>query len=94
MKEQRNNRVKERKFQVEKVGLTESEMGGRKTSTGSFEGSMKETEEVLEFCKEKGLTTTIEVDKMDYINTAFERVEKTNVRYRFIVDAASSNLDQ
>ncbi|KAM2494869.1 hypothetical protein ACFX1W_034924 [Malus domestica] len=69
-------------------------MGGRKTSTGSFEGSMKETEEVLEFCKEKGLTTTIEVDKMDYINTAFERVEKTNVRYRFIVDAASSNLDQ
>ncbi|CAN6544382.1 unnamed protein product [Malus baccata var. baccata] len=93
MKEQRNNRVKERKFQVEKVGLTEIG-NGRKTSTGSFEGSMKETEEVLEFCKEKGLTTTIEVDKMDYINTAFERVEKTNVRYRFIVDAASSNLDQ
>lgn len=55
---------------------------------------MKETEEVLEFCKERGLTTMIEVIKMDYINTAFERAEKTNVRYRFIVDAASSNLDQ
>lgn len=67
---------------------------GRKTITGSFVGSIKETEEVLEFCKEKGLTSTIEVVKMDYINTAFERLEKNDVRYRFVVDVAGSKLDQ
>ena len=64
----------------------------RKTITGSFVGSMKETEEMLEFCKEKGLTSMIEVVKMDYINTAFERLEKNDVRYRFVVDVAGSDL--
>ncbi|KAI7992722.1 putative cinnamyl alcohol dehydrogenase [Camellia lanceoleosa] len=56
--------------------------------------SMKETEEVLEFCREKGLTSQIEVVKMDYINTAFERLEKNDVRYRFVVDVVGSKLDQ
>ncbi|XAR59415.1 Cinnamyl-alcohol dehydrogenase [Bertholletia excelsa] len=68
-------------------------MLGRKTITGSFIGSMKETEEMLEFCREKGLTSTIEVVKMDYINTAIERLEKNDVRYRFVVDVAGSKLD-
>lgn len=66
---------------------------GRKSITGSFVGSMKETEEMLEFCKEKGITSTIEVVKMDYINTALERLEKNDVRYRFVVDVAGSKLD-
>lgn len=69
-------------------------MLGRKTITGSFVGSMKEMEEMLEFCKEKGLESMIEVVKMDYINKAFERLEKNDVRYRFVVDVAGSNLDQ
>ncbi|KAM7474713.1 hypothetical protein LguiB_021956 [Lonicera macranthoides] len=73
--------------------ITPMVMLGRKTITGSFIGSIKETEEVLEFCKEKGLTSTIEVVKMDYINTAFERLEKNDVRYRFVVDVAGSKLD-
>lgn len=55
---------------------------------------MKEVEEMLEFCKDKDLTSTIETVKMDYINTAFERLEKNDVRYRFVVDVAGSNLDQ
>lgn len=62
--------------------------------TGSFIGSMKETEEMLDFCNEKGITSTIEVVKMDYINTAFKRLEKNDVRYRFVVDVAGSKLDQ
>lgn len=66
---------------------------GRKTITGSFIGSMKETEEMLEFCKEKGLQSMIEVVKMDYVNKALERLEKNDVRYRFVVDVAGSNLD-
>lgn len=65
-------------------------MIGRKTITGSFIGSMKETQEVLDFCKENGLSSTIEVVKMDYINTAIERLEKNDVRYRFVVDVAGS----
>lgn len=66
---------------------------GRKTITGSFIGSMKETEEMLEFCKEKDLKSMIEVVKMDYVNKALERLEKNDVRYRFVVDVAGSNLD-
>ncbi|KAL5855471.1 hypothetical protein ACOSQ3_005320 [Xanthoceras sorbifolium] len=65
---------------------------GRKTIAGSFIGSMKEAEEMLEFCKEKGLSSMIEVIKMDYINTAFQRLENNDVKYRFVVDVAGSNL--
>ncbi|KAJ0264478.1 Cinnamyl alcohol dehydrogenase 4 [Hirschfeldia incana] len=65
---------------------------GRKVISGSFIGSIKETEEVLAFCKEKGLTSTIEVVKIDELNTAFERLHKNDVRYRFVVDVAGSNL--
>ncbi|KAL3538840.1 hypothetical protein ACH5RR_002206 [Cinchona calisaya] len=74
--------------------VTPMVMLGRKTITGSFVGSMKETEEMLEFCKEKNLTSMIEVVKMDYVNTALERLEKNDVRYRFVVDVAGSKLEQ
>lgn len=74
--------------------ITPMVMLGRKTITGSFIGSIKETEEMLDFCKEKGLTSMIEVIKMDYINKAFERLEKNDVRYRFVVDVAGSKLEQ
>lgn len=66
---------------------------GRKVITGSFVGSMKETEEMLDFCKEKNLSSMIEMVSMDYINTAFERLEKNDVRYRFVVDVAGSKLN-
>lgn len=65
---------------------------GRKVITGSFIGSMKETKEMLEFCKEKGVTSMIEVIKIDDVNTAMERLEKNDVRYRFVVDVAGSKL--
>ncbi|KAK3004713.1 hypothetical protein RJ639_018921 [Escallonia herrerae] len=66
---------------------------GKKTITGSFIGSMHKTEEILEFWEEKGLKTMIEVVKMDYVNKAFERMERNDVRYRFVLDVAGSNLD-
>lgn len=66
---------------------------GRKTITGTFIGSMKETEELLEFCKENKVKSTIEVVKMEYINTAMERLAKNDVRYRFVVDVAGSKLE-
>jgi hypothetical protein len=67
---------------------------GRKSIIGSFVGSIKETEEMLEFYKEKGLSSMIQVVKMDYVNKAFERLEKNDVRYIFIVDVAGSRIDQ
>lgn len=70
-----------------------STYAGRKVITGSFIGSMKETKELLDFCNEKGVSSQIEVVKMDYVNTAFERLEKNDVRYRFVVDVAGSRLD-
>lgn len=68
-------------------------MLGRKSISGTFVGSMQETGEMLEFCKEKGISSQIEVVKMDYINKALERLEKNDVRYRFVVDVAASKLD-
>jgi len=47
---------------------------------------------MLEFCKEKGLTSMIEVIKMDYINMAFKRLEKNDARNRFAVDVAGSKI--
>lgn len=54
---------------------------------------MEETQELLDFWAEKGLTSMIEVVKMDYLNTAMERMERNDVRYRFVLDVAGSNLD-
>lgn len=65
---------------------------GRKSITGTFIGSMEETQEVLELCKEKGIASTIEVVTMDYVNQAVERLERNDVRYRFVVDVAGSKL--
>ncbi|KAB2091573.1 hypothetical protein ES319_A03G201000v1 [Gossypium barbadense] len=73
--------------------LTPTVMLGRKSIAGTLVGSMKEQEEMLAFCKEKNLTSMIEVVKMDYINTAIERLEKNDVRYRFVVDVAGSKID-
>lgn len=66
---------------------------GKKNISGSFIGSMEETQEILEFWTEKGLTTMIEIVKMDYANEAFERMERNDVRYRFVLDVAGSVLE-
>ncbi|KAK4840781.1 hypothetical protein QYF36_018020 [Acer negundo] len=64
---------------------------GRKTITGSFVGSI-ETREILDFWAEKDLSSMIEVVKMDYANKAFEGMERNDVRYRFVLDVAGSNM--
>ncbi|RZC45144.1 hypothetical protein C5167_038089 [Papaver somniferum] len=73
--------------------ITPMIMLGRKSITGTFIGSVEESSEMLEFCKEKGVTSSIELVKMDYINKAMERLEKNDVRYRFVVDVAGSKID-
>lgn len=66
---------------------------GKRTVTGSFIGSMEETQEILEFWADKGLKSFIETVKMDYVNEAFERMERNDVRFRFVLDVAGSNLE-
>jgi cinnamyl-alcohol dehydrogenase len=66
---------------------------GRRSIAGSFIGSIEETQEVLDLCAEKEVSCMVEIVGLDYINTAMERLQKNDIRYRFVVDVAASNLD-
>ncbi|KAK9111218.1 hypothetical protein Scep_018737 [Stephania cephalantha] len=63
---------------------------GRKMVGGSDIGGIKETQEMLDFCAKHNITADIELIKMDYINTAMERLSKSDVHYRFVIDIANS----
>ncbi|GAV78161.1 ADH_zinc_N domain-containing protein/ADH_N domain-containing protein [Cephalotus follicularis] len=63
---------------------------GRKLVGGSDIGGMKETQEMLDFCAKHNIVADIELIRMDYINTAMERLSKSDVRYRFVIDVANS----
>ena len=60
----------------------------RKSVAGSLIGSIAETREVLEFCAQKGITPDIQMVKMADINDAFARVNKGEVRFRYVIDMA------
>lgn len=61
----------------------------RRSIIGSMIGGMKETQEMLDFCAEKNIVSDVEVIPMQYINEAYERVIKSDVKYRFVIDLAS-----
>lgn len=61
----------------------------RRSWSGSIIGGMAETQEMLDFCAEKGITADVEVIPIQRINEAFERVMKADVKYRFVIDMAS-----
>jgi len=58
----------------------------RRTFAGSGIGSIAETQEMLDFCAEHGITAEIEVIGADRVNEAWERVLSSDVRYRFVID--------
>jgi uncharacterized zinc-type alcohol dehydrogenase-like protein len=66
---------------------------GRKAVAGSLIGGIAETQEMLDFCGKHGITSDIEVIRMQDINTSFERMLKSDVKYRFVVDMASMAND-
>ena len=58
----------------------------RRRLAGSLIGGIKETQEMLDFCGEKGIGSDIELIPIDKINEAYERVIKGDVKYRFVID--------
>jgi uncharacterized zinc-type alcohol dehydrogenase-like protein len=64
-------------------------IGGRRSLAGSGIGGIPETQEMLDYCAAHGISSDIEIIDIADINTAYERMLKSDVRYRFVIDMAS-----
>lgn len=62
----------------------------RRSLAGSLIGGIRETQEMLDFCAEHGIVSDIELIPIDYINTAYERMLRSDVKYRFVINIAAS----
>ena len=61
----------------------------RKAVAGSLIGGLAETQELLDFCGQYGITSDVEVIRIQEINEAYERMLESDVKYRFVIDMAS-----
>ena len=66
----------------------------RRRLAGSLIGGIRETQEMLDFCAEYGVASDVEVIPIQQINEAYERMMKSDVRYRFVIDIASLKQPQ
>lgn len=64
-------------------------LGKRRSLAGSCIGGIREIQEMFDFCGERNLASDIEVIPIQKVNEAYERVTKSDVRYRFVIDMAS-----
>ncbi len=64
----------------------------RRDISGSLIGSIRETQEVLQFCAEHDVAPDIQVIRVDELNDAYHKVEKGDVRYRYVIDMASLSV--
>jgi uncharacterized zinc-type alcohol dehydrogenase-like protein len=64
-------------------------INGRRAIAGSLIGGIAETQEMLDFCAQHGITSDIELIAANGINEAYERMLKNDVKYRFVIDIAS-----
>ncbi|MEP6727049.1 MAG: NAD(P)-dependent alcohol dehydrogenase [Bacteroidota bacterium] len=64
-------------------------LGGRRSLAGSGIGGIKETQDMLDFCAEKNIVSDIEIINIKDIQTAYDRMVKGDVRYRFVIDMAT-----
>jgi uncharacterized zinc-type alcohol dehydrogenase-like protein len=79
------------------VGLPSEEPGispfamlkNRRSITGSMIGGIKETQEMLDYCAEHNIVSDVEVIPIQYINESYERMIKSDVKYRFVIDLSS-----
>lgn len=75
--------------QMQDALLTPPMILGRRSVAGSVIGGIKETQEMLDFCGENNILPEIEMINMQDINKAYERMLKSDVRYRFVIDMQS-----
>ena len=61
----------------------------RRAIAGSLIGGIAETQEMLDFCAEKGIVSDIEMINIRDIDTAYDRMQKGDVKYRFVIDNKS-----
>lgn len=66
----------------------------RRHLAGSLIGGIAETQEMLDFCAEHGIASDIEIIPIQHINEAYERMLKSDVKYRFVIDMASLKQEQ
>jgi alcohol dehydrogenase (NADP+) len=66
-------------------------LAGNKVVAGSGAGGVKETQEMLDFCAEHNIVSDIELIDIKDIHNAFDRMNKGDVRYRFVIDMATLN---
>ena len=66
-------------------------IGGRRSLVGSLVGGIKETQEMLDYCAEHGITSDVEMISIDQINEAYERTLAGDVHYRFVIDMSTLN---
>jgi uncharacterized zinc-type alcohol dehydrogenase-like protein len=64
-------------------------IGGRHSLSGSAIGGLRETQEMLDFCGKHNITSDVEVIPIQKVNEAYERLAKSDVKYRFSIDMAS-----
>ena len=62
---------------------------GRRSMAGSMIGGVAETQEMLDFCGANNIVSEIELIAAEYVNTAYERTVKSDVRFRFVIDIAT-----
>ena len=67
----------------------DSLLSGRRSMAGSMIGGVSETQEMLNFCGEKNIVSEIELIDANYVNEAYERTIKSDVRFRFVIDIAT-----
>jgi uncharacterized zinc-type alcohol dehydrogenase-like protein len=65
----------------------------RRSVAGSLIGSIDETQEVLDFCAEHGIAPDIEVISIQDINSAYDKIEQSDVRFRYVIDMATIAQD-
>jgi len=61
----------------------------RRSFAGSLIGGIAETQEMLDFCGKHGIVSDIEINPIQKINEAYERMLRSDVKYRFVIDMAS-----
>jgi uncharacterized zinc-type alcohol dehydrogenase-like protein len=64
-------------------------IAARRSMAGSSIGGLRETQEMLDFCAEHGVRPEIELIDAGQVNDAYDRVERSDVRYRFVIDVAT-----